>query len=261
MPGDYRLPEEVAVEERGAVRIVRLNRPEQLNASNPGLHHGLAEVWGQLAADPGARAVVLTGAGRAFSAGGDMDWIGVLGVDEQERRRAMEEAKRIVREMVAFPLPVVAAVNGPAVGLGCSLAVLTDIVLMADDAFLADPHVSIGLVAADGGVLAWPLMTSLLRAKEYIFTGDRIDAAQAVSLGLANRVVPAAALMTEAVALAERLAALPPRALQDSKRALNLHLEKAITGILDFANAAESECFVTEEHRACVARFRTGAPR
>lgn len=263
MPGDprYRLPDEIEVEALGAVRIVRLNRPEQLNASNPGLHRGLVEVWGQLAADPDARAVILTGAGRAFSAGGDMDWFGVLQVDEHERRRAMDEAKRLVREMVAFPLPVVAAVNGPAVGLGCSLAVLADIVLMAEGAFLADPHVSIGLVAGDGGVLAWPLMTSLLRAKEYIFTGDRIGAAQAVTLGLANRVVPDADLMSEAITLAERLAALPARALQDSKRALNLHLEKAIAGILDFAVAAESECFVTDEHRDRVARFQTGVAR
>jgi enoyl-CoA hydratase len=263
MPGDsrYRLPDEIEVEALGAVRIVRLNRPEQLNASNPGLHRGLVEVWGQLAADPDARAVILTGAGRAFSAGGDMDWFGVLQVDEHARRRAMDEAKRLVREMVAFPLPVVAAVNGPAVGLGCSLAVLADIVLMAEGAFLADPHVSIGLVAGDGGVLAWPLMTSLLRAKEYIFTGDRIGAAQAVTLGLANRVVPDTDLMSEAITLAERLAALPARALQDSKRALNLHLEKAIAGILDFAVAAESECFVTDEHRDRVARFQAGVAR
>jgi enoyl-CoA hydratase len=263
MPGDarYRLPDEVQVEAHGPVRIVRLNRPEQLNASNPGLHGGLVEVWGQIAADPEARAVVLTGAGRAFSAGGDMDWFGVLQVDEQERRRAMEEAKRLVREMVAFPLPVVAALNGPAVGLGCSLAVLADIVLMTDTAFFADPHVSIGLVAGDGGVLAWPLLTSLLRAKEYIFTGDKISADQAVTLGLANRVVPGPELMPEAMALAERLAALPARALQDTKRALNLHLEKAMAGILDFAIAAESECFVTAEHRASVARFRAGAAR
>jgi enoyl-CoA hydratase len=250
------LPPEVDVESIGAVRVVSLNRPDQLNATNRDLHGGLTRVWGLIAADADARAVVLTGRGRAFSAGGDMDWFGVIRADESERRRAMGEARQLVEEMVAFPLPIVAAVNGAAVGLGCSIAVLCDIVLMAESAFMADPHVSMGLVAGDGGVLTWPLLTSLLSAKEYIFTGDRIPAETAVRLGLANRVVANEALLDEAVALAKRLAEQPARSLQDSKRALNLHLARAISGIIDFAVAAESECFLTADHAARVASFK-----
>src|SRR5439155_21577468 len=112
-----------------------------------------------------------------------------IGADDAKRYAIMEDARRIVTEMIAFNRPVIAAVNGPAVGLGCSLAVFSDIVLISSEAFLADPHVGVGLVAADGGTLAWPLMTSLLRAKEYLFTGERIPAALAVELGLANHVV------------------------------------------------------------------------
>lgn len=253
----YRLPDEIEVEAVGAVRIVRLNRPEQRNAVNRELHRGLADVWSQITLDSGARAVILTGRGRAFSAGGDMDMFSTLQVDEHERRRVMAEAKRLVTEMVAFPLPVVAAVNGPAVGLGASIAGLADIVLMADSAFMADPHVSLGLVAGDGAVASWPLLTSLINAKEYVFTGDRISASEAVRLGLANRVVPTADLFSEAMALAERLAALPAQAVQDSKRALNLHLEKAVAGILDFALAAESLSLLTEEHRDRVSGLRS----
>jgi enoyl-CoA hydratase len=246
---------ELLIESRGAVRIVTLNRPEALNSANERLHHALINVWRHIAEDPDARAVVLTGAGRAFSAGGDMEHFLELHVDREARRMEIEHAASLVREIVAFPLPVVAAVNGPAVGLGCNLAVLSDVVLIAEGAYLADPHVSVGLTAADGGAPTWPLLMSLLKAKEYLFTGDRIPAEVAVSLGLANRVVPAATLLPDAIALAERFAAQPPQAIRSTKRALNLHLSRAISGILEFALAEEFMSFDTPEHQAIVHGF------
>jgi enoyl-CoA hydratase len=246
---------ELLLEARGAVRIVTLNRPEALNSANERLHDGLINVWRYIAADPEARAVVLTGAGRAFSAGGDMRHFVELHGDPIARRGEIAGAADLVREMIAFPLPVVAAVNGPAVGLGCNLAVLSDIVLIAENTYLADPHVSVGLTAADGGAPTWPLLMSLLRAKEYLFTGDRIPADAAVSLGLANRVVPPDTLLESAIALAERFAAAPPQAIQSTKRALNLHLTRAITGVLEYALAEEYISFDTPEHQAIVAKF------
>ena len=251
----YDLPPEVTVEEDGPVRIVTLNRPDQLNAVNEGLHHGVATVWRQIAADPGARAAVITGAGPAFCAGGDMTWFAAVGEDAELRAAVIRQAREVVHELVAFPLPLVAAINGAAVGLGCSLAVLCDIVLMADNAFLADPHVGVGLVCGDGGAVTWPLFMSLLKAKEYLFTGERIRAEKAEQLGLCNRVVPAAELRDEALLLAHKLAGLPTKALRDTKRALNLHLQQAVTNVLDFALAAESECFVLPEHRERVEAF------
>ena len=251
----YDLPPEVMIEEDGPVRIVTLNRPEALNSVNEGLHRGIASVWRQIAADPGARAAVLTGAGPAFCAGGDMTWFSAVREDAALRAAVIRQAGEVVHEMVRFPLPLVGAVNGAAVGLGCSVAVLCDIVLMADDAFLADPHVGVGLVCGDGGAVTWPLFMSLLKAKEYLFTGDRIPAQTAERLGLANRVVPAAELRDEALALAHKLAKLPAKALQDTKRALNLHLQQAVTLVLDFALAAESECFVLPEHKERVEAF------
>ena len=151
----------------------------------------------------------------------------------------MRTARLLVDHILGCHLPVIAAVNGPAVGLGCSLAVSADIVLMADNAYLADTHVSIGLVAGDGGVVTWPFMISMLKAKEYLFTGDRIPAETAVEIGLANRVVPADSLMSEALLLAHRLAGEPAQALQETKRALNLHLQEAALRVLPYALSAE----------------------
>jgi enoyl-CoA hydratase len=233
----------LTVESDGPVRIVTMNRPEALNAMSDELHSALASVWQELSGDWDARAVVLTGAGRAFSAGGDVPGFLETVRNYDHRRSGMREAGRMVTEMLRFHLPVIAAVNGPAVGLGASVAVMCDIVFMAEGAFIADPHVAMGLVAGDGGAVTWPLMTSILRVKEYLFTGDRIYAEDAVRLGLASRVVPADDLMPQALAFAHRLAKLPPQALQDTKRTINLHLTGAAAHVLPYALAAEELSF------------------
>ena len=245
----FDLPDEIRVRADGAVRVVTLDRPEQLNAANDPMSEGLPRVWDQLAADPEARAVVLTGAGKAFSAGGDFERMTRIQADEAFRERAIHEARALLVAMMRFPLPVIAAVNGPAVGLGCSLAISCDLVLMADTAHLADPHVMVGLVAGDGGAALMPLMTSLLRAKEYVFTGDRIPAQLAVELGLANRVVPAAQLMDEALALAHRLAKLPARALQDTKRVFQLHLEQTTRAPMELGLECEKRSMASQDHK------------
>jgi enoyl-CoA hydratase/carnithine racemase len=249
------LPDELQVRAEGAIRIVTLNRSEQLNATNAALHRGLSLVWRELADDREASVVILTGAGKAFSAGGDFHFMQRLQSDEKFREETMEEARTILLDMIRFPLPLIAAVNGPAVGLGASLALSCDLVLLSDQAHLADPHLNVGLVAGDGGAALWPLMTSMLRAKEFIFTGDRIGPEQAVQLGLANRVVPDAELMAEALKLAGRLARLPQRALRDTKRALNAHLEKAVSGPLEIAIQAEMASMASPEHAARVAKM------
>ncbi|GAA3513418.1 enoyl-CoA hydratase/isomerase family protein [Aeromicrobium panaciterrae] len=237
------------VEKDGPVRIVTMNRPDQRNAVNEELHLALAQVWSEIASDADARVVVLTGAGKAFSAGGDMELILKTAEDEEYRYDSMYHARRIVTEMMAFPLPVIAAVNGPAVGLGCSVAFLSDLVFASERAFFADPHVSIGLVAADGGALCWPLLTSLIHAKEFLYTGDKITAEHAEQLGMANRVVAPDDLMPQALEMARRLADQPQRALRDTKRAINIHLSRAVNPVLDFAFSAESETFSSEAFR------------
>jgi enoyl-CoA hydratase len=246
----------------GPIITVKLNRPDKLNAVNREMHHSLARVWGLIEnLDDDARVVILTGAGRAFCAGGDLQWFDELRTNQDVRIHTLREAASIAREMAGFRLPVVAAVNGAATGLGCSLAVMCDIVLMGRSSFYMDPHVAVGLVAGDGGAAVWPAMTSLLAAKEHLLLGTRLGPDLAVSLGLANRVVPDDELSKTAGDIAAQLSELPPQAVQETKRALNLHLKRALDGVLDFALAAESESFLTAEHADAMSKFTSSAKK
>lgn len=240
--------DELLVTADGAVRIVTMNRPHRHNVIDGALHSRLLDVWQELDRDADARCVVLTGAGQSFSGGGDFAFLKAQHRSLALRHAVSQQAGAILNAMINFRLPVVAAVNGPAVGLGASLALCCDLVLMSERSYLCDPHVSIGLTAADGGALLWPYMMSLIRAKEYIYTGARISAGQAVDIGLANRVHAPDALMGEALALAAKLAAQPARALQSTKRAFSKHIAQAAIAIVDYGLAAETLELGAAEH-------------
>jgi enoyl-CoA hydratase/carnithine racemase len=251
----YDVPEEIQVEGDGPIRVVRLNRPEQLNATNHVLHQGIAELWPQVDADLDARAVVLTGNGRAFSAGGDFTYLDELTKDPVLRKESLSHGKQIVTGMVGCRVPIIAAVNGPAVGLGCSLVALSDVAFIAASAHLADPHVLVGLVAADGGPITWPLLTSMLLAKEYALTGDRIPAERAAAIGLVNHVCPDDEVFDAAIACARKIAALPAQAVEDTRRVMNLHLQRAVLATIDYALTAENRSFDSAELRANLDRM------
>ena len=245
------------VEQDGPVTILTMNNPDMLNAFLDDMHEAMQEIWMHLAKDQSVRAVVLTGAGRAFSAGGNIPGFIRDYEDQEHRRISLRGAQRLMEAMAEFPKPVVAAVNGPAVGLGCSVAVGCDIVLIAESTYMADTHVNIGLVCGDGGAVAWPLLMSFLKAKEYLLLGDRIPAAECVNLGLANHVVPDDQLLDTAKDYAHRLAKQPKQAIQETKRALNLHLQEAIRLVAPFALSAEAESFGTEDLKATIDGFKS----
>ena len=253
------LAPDLVVTADGPIRLIELNRPAQRNAANEALHTALADVWDRLAGDDTVRAVVLTGRGRAFSAGGDFQVMTRMQRDAAFRERGIAEARRIITGMVRCPVPVIAAVNGPAVGLGCSLALLSDLVLLAEGAYLADPHVQVGLAAGDGGAIVLPLLVGLPRARELLFLGERVSSAEALRLGLANRVVPGDELLDEAMALARRLAGLPGAALRGTKRAVNQHLEQAMAAVMEPGLDAERDSMQSAEHAAIVAELTARA--
>ena len=234
------------------IRTLTLNRPANRNALDGPLHAAMLSAVRTVADEPAVRALVVTGAGDAFSAGGDFALVEQMQKDTDVRETTLNRSRALFWSLVALEIPVIAAVNGPAVGAGATLALLCDIVLMAEQAYLAEPRVSIGLVPGDGSAIVWPLLAGIPAARAYLLTGDRIPAAEAHRLGLVHRVVGRNALLAEAMALADRLAGLSPHAVRATKRALNLHLESAALAGFELALEAESQSFDTPELRATV---------
>jgi len=212
----------VLLEYRGAVAVLTLNRPEKLNAADLELHRVHLERWRQIVGDERVRAVVLTGAGGAFCAGGDVELLQDAG------RSARDEAARIHRELLPLilrcPVPTIAAIHGPAVGFGAELAALCDLVVMDEDAYLSDPHVRYGIPASPGCQVVWPHLTSLAVAKELMLSGRRVPADEALRLGLANRVTAPGDDVRVALEFAEALANMPAAGVADIKRAANAAL-------------------------------------
>jgi enoyl-CoA hydratase len=229
------------------LRITLANPRNELNAVDGGMHAELRRLFEELKNEDAARAVVLTGSGRAFSAGGDFGWMS--GVRPEDLSAMRREGKQIVWNLLDVEVPIVAAVNGPAVGLGATLALLCDVIFMSEEAKLADPHVRVGIVAGDGGAVAWPLAVGPAIAKRYLLTGDAMTASDAERLGLINHAVPSAQLQDEALAFAQRLARGAPLAVRYTKLAVNQLVKQAMTTAFDYSTALEVLTFASEDHR------------
>jgi enoyl-CoA hydratase len=248
--------ESIRFSREGDVLRVVLDRPgDDLNAVDDRLHAELTALFPALRSEREARAVLLTGAGRAFSAGGDFGWFPAL----QEPGRLEDlrlDARRMIGDLLDVHLPIVCALNGHAMGLGATIALLCDAVFMAESARIGDPHVRVGIVAGDGGTVAWPLAVGPVRAKRYLLTGDAVPAVEAERLGLVNEAVPDESLDEVALAFASRLAAGAPLAVQYTKQAVNALIKQAALTSFDQATALELLTFRSADHQEALAAWR-----
>lgn len=241
---------------QGRVLTVALNRPEQRNAVNGQLHLELSTVFTDVQRDPESDVVILTGNGSAFCAGGDIEWMQSHVDAPEEFERTAREGKDIVFSQLDLEKPLICKLNGHATGLGASLALLCDIVLAAEEAKIGDPHVSVGLVAGDGGALIWPQIVGYAKAKKYLLTGELMTAIEAERIGLVTEVMPRAQLDAAVEAMAQRLAAGATRAIRWSKITTNLPLKALFHAHFDAGIAYECLSNRTADHAEAVKAFR-----
>ncbi len=253
---DYSRYELIKVEKDGKVAVFTLNRPDALNAINSQLHNELEGVFADVSRDDDVNAVVLTGAGRAFCAGGDIKGMDARqGDDPLKTKTTLGNAKRLIHNLLDVEQPIIAAINGHAVGLGATIALFSDVIIASENAKIGDPHVKVGLVAGDGGAVIWPLLCGLARAKEYLMTGDLMSATEAERIGLINHVVPPDEVMPKAMALAHRLANGPTNAIRWTKLSCNKRLRDEINLVLDASLAVETISMLSEDHKEATRAF------
>jgi len=206
---------------------ITINRPDSYNATDADLHLGLSRIWRDLDDDDATRVVVITGEGKAFSAGGDLEWIDSFVGDPKALQRVMREAGDVVTNMLQCSKVIISAINGVAVGAGLAVALMADISLMAEEARITDGHVRMGVAAGDQAVISWPLLCGMAKAKYYLLTADFIDGKEADRIGLVSRAVPADTLLAEAQKVADKLATGSQQATRLTKRALNLWMQQS----------------------------------
>jgi enoyl-CoA hydratase len=263
MSMDYSAYEFLKVEVAERVATLTINRPDRLNAVNGPLHHELEQVWIDLAADGDVNAIIFTGAGRAFCAGGDIKGMAEGGfVDSAKKGKGRgrgpitaANGRRVVENMLDVEQPIIGAINGDAIGLGATLALLSDIIVVSEKARFADTHVKVGVVAGDGGAVIWPLLVGPHRAKEFLMRGNFINGAEAGRIGMVNYAVAPEQVMAKAQELAQELADGPTYAIRWSKLAVNKWLKTQANLIMDAGLAYEMMTFNTWHHKEAVKAF------
>ena len=248
------------VRQDGRLLTVSFNRPDRLNAVGGGFHEELVEILGRAGRDDSVGAILLRGEGRAFCVGGDVKGFDERASGAKPARPAHTvlrtlNATALLEAILGVPQPVVAAVHGYAMGLGATIALFCDVVVAAEDAQFADTHVSVALVAGDGGAVMWPLIMPFGAAKWYLLTGDPISGAEAARLGMVLKAVAADRLLEEAKALAQRLADGPPLAVQGTKATLNRIVRDRMSLLMETGLLLEGATFVSDDHREAAAAF------
>jgi enoyl-CoA hydratase len=207
--------------EQDGVLVITLDRPEKLNAADEVMHAELARVWSDVSRDKDTKVAVVTGAGRAFSAGGDLGMVERQIGNYDLVTHMLTEMSDLVYNMANCEKPIISAINGVAVGAGLVVALLADISICADDAKLGDGHVRLGVAAGDHAAIIWPLLCGLAKAKYYLLTGEMVSGAEAERIGLVSKALPREQVVPEAMRIAAQLATGPQLAIRLTKRALN----------------------------------------
>lgn len=246
----------IALKREGRLLTLTLNRPEALNAFNLALHDELPEALEFAGADTLSDVLLLTGAGRAFSAGGDLDHMQRNAENPALFDHEAHQAKRIVQTLLDIEKPIIGKINGHAVGLGASIALLCDIIYAADSAKIGDPHVNIGLVAGDGGALIWAQRIGLTRAKEYLLTGELLSATKAVEIGLINYALPLVELDAAVEACCAKLLNGATQAIRYTKMLTNIELKRITHAVMDIGIEFESITVRSADHREGIAALR-----
>ncbi len=252
--------EHLRFETLGEVLRVEINhRHSPTNTIDAELHHELATLFPRLRRDHVHRVVILTGSKGVFSIGADPAWLAELG-EPGRIERTRFDARAMIWDLLDVPVPVICALNGDAVGLGASLALLSDVIFMAESATISDPHVRVALAAGDGGTAAWPLAVGPTRAKEYLLTGDPVAASEAERIGLVNHVVPDGEIEDRALAFAQRLAAGAPLAVQYTKQAINQLVKQSLLATFDVASSLQMVTLRSEDHREALSAINEKRP-
>lgn len=230
----------------GGVLVITIDRPERMNATNERLHAELAGVWNDVARDEGTRVAVVTGAGRAFCAGGDLEMIERMAGDYKRVAAMASEAASLVTNMLDCEKPIISAINGTAVGAGLAVALMADISIIAEDARLTDGHLRLGVTAGDHAAIIWPLLCGMAKAKYYLLTAEFLDGREAERIGLVSRCVPREEVLETAMEVAQRIASGPRDAARWTKRTLN-HWLRAALPAFDASVAYEMLSFLGED--------------
>jgi enoyl-CoA hydratase len=246
--------ERISTRRDGRILTIVLNNPP-VNAVDGIMHRELARVFLDAQDDPDSDLVILTGEGRAFCAGGDTAWFREHVADHRTFRAIAPEAKRIVTSLLELEKPILCRLNGPAAGLGATIALLCDVIIASEKAVIGDPHVKVGLVAGDGGAVIWPQLIGFARAKELLMTGDLLTAAEAKSMGLINHCVPLEVLDAKVSEVAAKILANPRWAVRWSKTVANIPLRELAAKLSDAAVAYEILSNMTADRAEAVDAF------
>jgi len=247
--------ERIVATRSGRILTLALTAPNPVNAVDGAMHHELSRIFLDAQDDPDSDLIILTGAGRAFCAGGDTAWFKTHIEDPSSFRAIGPEAKRIITSLLDLEKPILCRLNGAAAGLGATIALMCDVIIASDKAVVGDPHVKVGLVAGDGGAIIWPQLIGFARAKELLMTGEMLTAERALALGLINHVAPHDQLDAKVLEVAGKILANPKWAVRWTKTAANLPLRALAVQLLDAAMAYELLSNTLADRREAVSAF------